>query len=218
MASDVINKGGRAQDRLGRLGRRASLGDKFARPDPTRGGAWTEPLIAVVLAGAVGSAILAWAPPGGDLANHLYETQAAKTALWHNFWYAGSYSYVTYSPLWTPLAMSLGIFPLGMASILVGTAAYAAAVEHLWGSAARWSARSFGLVWGGPVLWGTYPFLLGAAFGLVALWTLVRWWQPGRGIRSLPLAAFAFLALLALASSALAFLSTSMVVATAAGA
>lgn len=181
-----------------------------------RWGAWTEPLIAVALAGGAAAAMLAWAPPGGDLAAHLYEVRVAKTALWDNFWYAGSFSYVSYSPLWTPLAIGLGIFPVGVASILVGAGAYAALVDRVWGNAARWSARSFGLVWGGTVLWGTYPFLLGVAFGLVGLWSLVRWWQPGRGLRSWPLAGFGLLAALALASSALAFFALAMVCAIAA--
>jgi hypothetical protein len=55
---------------------------------------------AAVLAGAI-AAIFAWlGPPGRDLAAHAYQLNVFVDhgfALWDNFWYAGRYSFVTYS-------------------------------------------------------------------------------------------------------------------------
>ena len=60
----------------------------------------------------------------------------------------------------------------------------------------RWSSRTFAVVWAGIVLSAAFPFALGMAFALLAIWAL----QAGKRWR------FAALAALTLAASPLAFL------------
>src|SRR5690242_17983530 len=79
-----------------------------------------EALVAAATAAAVAS-VLAWAgPPGSDLAAHTYQRGVFLEhgfVLWNNFWYAGRYSFVTYSLLYYPLAALLGIRLLAVATI-----------------------------------------------------------------------------------------------------
>ena len=54
------------------------------------------------------AATLAWVgPPGTDLAAHVYQRTVFLDhgfTLWNNFWYAGRYSFVTYSLIYYPLS------------------------------------------------------------------------------------------------------------------
>ena len=61
--------------------------------------------------------------------------------LWNNFWYAGRYSFITYSILDYPLAAALGIGLLAVASIAAGAWAFAVLAVREWGTAARWASR-----------------------------------------------------------------------------
>jgi hypothetical protein len=159
---------------------------------------WGEALFAGAVAAAVG-AVLLWAgPPGNDLPAHVYQRALFLKhgyVLWNNFWYAGRYSFVTYSPLYYPLSALLGIKVLALASVVLAALLFAVVVGREWGSAARWSSRTFGVVWGGTVLSAAFPFALGAALALLALWAL----QGGRRGR------FALLVALTVATSPLAF-------------
>src|SRR5438045_1379366 len=87
-----------------------------------------EALLAATVAGIV-SAVLVWlGPPGADLAAHLYQRTLfieRGFALWNNFWYAGRYTFVTYSLLYYPLAALLGIRALAVATVTIGAAAFA---------------------------------------------------------------------------------------------
>src|SRR5439155_22022376 len=56
---------------------------------------------------------------------------------WNNLWYAGRYSFITYSPLYYPIASVVGIRVLAVVSLSAATAAYAAIVEREWGYGAR---------------------------------------------------------------------------------
>lgn len=176
----------------------------------------TEPLIAVLLSMALGAPLLAWGPPGVDLAAHLYQVHSATTALWDNFWYSGSYSYVNYSLAWAPLAQVVGLTPLALASVAVAVGAFGGIVVRVWGPTAHWSARAFGLVWPATLFSGDYPFLLGVALGLMALLCLVSWWpsdgRQWRVGRLLPNACFAMATMLALAASPPAFLGLVLLV------
>jgi hypothetical protein len=67
----------------------------------------------------------------------------------------------------------------------------------------RWSSRTFAVVWAGIVLSAAFPFALGAALALLAIWAL----QAGKNGR------FALLAALTLAASPLAFLLLALVLA-----
>src|ERR1044072_4617977 len=71
-----------------------------------------EATISTALAASL-AALLLWAtPPGIDWAAHAYQRTFLLQhgfAIWNNFWYAGRYSFVTYSLLYYPLAAVLGI-------------------------------------------------------------------------------------------------------------
>jgi hypothetical protein len=157
---------------------------------------------AMFAAGSAASlaALLIWlGPPGNDLAAHVYQRTVFLHdgfQLWNNFWYGGRYSFVTYSVLYYPLAGLLGIKPLAIASIATAALAFAVIVGRQWGPLARWSSRTFGVVWAGLVISAAFPFALGIALGLLSIWAL----QAGKRWR------FGILAVLTAAASPLAFL------------
>src|SRR2546421_10906825 len=158
-----------------------------------------EALLSAAAAASI-AAMLAWlGPPGSDLAAHAYQRTLFLEhgfTLWNNFWYAGRYSFVTYSLLYYPLAAWLGIKLLAVATIALASLAFAVVLWREGGPTARWSSRSFAVVWAGIVLSAAFPFALGIALALLAIWALqahARW-------------RFAALAALTLAASPLAFL------------
>jgi hypothetical protein len=157
---------------------------------------------AVLAAGSAASlaALLFWlGPPGNDLAAHVYQRTVFLHdgfQLWNNFWYGGRYSFVTYSVIYYPLAAVFGIKALAVISIATAAAAFAVVVGRQWGPLARWSSRTFAVVWAGLVISAAFPFALGFALALLSLWALQagrRWW-------------FGVLAVLTMAASPLAFL------------
>jgi hypothetical protein len=153
------------------------------------------------------AAALVWlGPPGADLAEHAYQRTLFLHhgfALWNNFWYAGRYSFVTYSVLYYPLAALLGIRLLAVATVSTAALAFAVVVLRQWGPTARWSSRTFAVVWCGIIFSAAFPFALGAAFALLAIWAL----QARRSWR------FALFAALTLAASPLAFLLLALLLA-----
>src|SRR5436309_6654177 len=158
-----------------------------------------EALLAAFAAASL-AALLLWAgPPGNDLAAHVYQRALFLKhgfVLWNNFWYAGRYSFVTYSLLYYPLSALLGIKVLALASISAAAVAFAIVIGREWGPATRWSSRTFAVLWAGTVLSAAFPFALGFAITLLAIWAL----QAGARWR------FALLATLTLLASPLAFL------------
>jgi hypothetical protein len=146
------------------------------------------------------AAALVWlGPPGTDLAAHVYQRALYVQhgfVLWNNFWYAGRYSFVTYSVLYYPLAAAVGIKLLAVLIVAISVAAFAAVVRHEWGAKSAWSIRVFAVVWAVLVVSAAYPFMLGAALALAALAAL----QHGRRV------VFASCAFATLAASPLAFL------------
>jgi len=163
-----------------------------------------------VLSAVVGAALaglLIWlGPPGVDLAAHSYQRTFLLHhgfALWNNFWYAGRYSFVTYSFIYYPLAAVLGITVLAIASIGAAALAFTLVVWHEWGERARFSSRAFAVLWTGIVLSAAFPFALGMAFALLSISAL----QHGR--RRL----FALLLFATLLASPLAFLLLVLVLA-----
>jgi hypothetical protein len=162
--------------------------------------------LSAAAAGACASVLVWLGPPGADLAEHAYQRTLFLHngfALWNNFWYAGRYSFVTYSVLYYPLAALFGIRLLAVATVSAAALAFAVVVWREWGPAVRWSSRTFAVVWAGIVLSAAFPFALGAALALLAIWTL----QARRNWR------FALLAALTLAASPLAFLLLALVLA-----
>src|SRR5947209_6567424 len=152
-----------------------------------------EETLAAALAGVL-AAVLVWAaPPGVDWAAHSYQRTFLLQhgfAIWNNFWYAGRYSFVTYSFIYYPLAAVIGIKLLAVLTIGVAALAFALVVWREWGRSARFSSRAFAILWPGIVLTAAFPFALGAMLALLALAAL----QCGR--RRL-FAALLFLTLLA---------------------
>src|SRR5436190_10898036 len=165
-----------------------------------------EALLSAFAAGAV-AALLVWlGPPGTDLAAHAYQRAdyiQHGFSLWNNFWYAGRYSFVTYSVLYYPLAALFGIKLLAVATVATAALAFAVVLGRQWGPTARWSSRTFAVVWAGIVLSAAFPFALGAALALLAMWAL----QAAKHGR------FALLAALTLAASPLAFLLLALLLA-----
>ena len=157
-----------------------------------------EATIATALAASL-AAILLWAaPPGVDWAAHAYQRTFLIQhgfAVWNNFWYAGRSSFVTYSLLYYPLAVLLGIRVLALVSIATAALAFSMIVLRQWGPVSRLSSRSFAVLWAGLVVSAAFPFALAVSFALLAIWAL----QEGRRGR------FAVCAILALAASPLAF-------------
>ncbi|HZT15152.1 MAG TPA: hypothetical protein VFA19_04325 [Gaiellaceae bacterium] len=163
-----------------------------------------EAALATALAASL-SALLLWAtPPGVDWAAHAYQRAFLVEhgfAIWNNFWYAGRYSFVTYSLIYYPLAALLGIRVLALASIATAALGFSLVVLRQWGPAAKLSSRSFAVLWVGIVGSAAFPFALAIAFALLSLQAL----QAGRRGR------FAVGALLTLAASPLGFLLLAVV-------
>jgi hypothetical protein len=158
-------------------------------------------------AAAIFASLLLWlGPPGADFAAHAYQRSAFLQhgfAFWNNFWYSGRYSFVTYSLAYYPLAALLGIKVLAVGSVAAAAFAFSFVLGREWGSTARWSGRTFAVVWAGIVLSAAFPFVLGAALGLLSLCAL----QYGRRW------IFGALAALTVAASPLAFLLLTVVLA-----
>ena len=119
------------------------------------------PSVAAVLAG-----VLIWlGPPGVDLAAHSYQRTFLLQhgfAIWNNFWYAGRYSFVTYSFIYYPLAALLGIKLLAVVVDRRRRARVRAASSGgSGGRSARFSSRTFAVLWPGIVLSAAFPFALG---------------------------------------------------------
>ena len=173
-------------------------GNAVAAPSPLRPPIWRELALTSATTAVLSSLLLRFGPPGSDMAAHVYQKLYFVQhgfVFWNNLWYAGRYSFITYSPLYYPVASVVGIRVLAVASLSVATAGYTAIVRREWGDGARWSARVFAVVWAFFVLSAAFPFALGCAFALLALLML----QQGRRWP------FAVLAALALAASTLAF-------------
>lgn len=136
-----------------------------------------EAVFAAGIAGGLAALLLYAGPPGSDLAAHQYQQRYFEDhglAPWNNFWYAGRYSFVTYSLLYYPLAAVSGIKALAMLSIAVAAIAFTVVVWREWGPRSRWSSRTFAVIWAGIVLSAAFPFALGVALALLALLALQR--------------------------------------------
>ncbi|HEX3806135.1 MAG TPA: hypothetical protein VHV52_05065 [Gaiellaceae bacterium] len=157
-----------------------------------------EATISTVLAATLAAVLLWTTPPGIDWAAHAYQRTFLIQhgfAIWNNFWYAGRYSFVTYSVLYYPLAALFGIRVLALASISAAACAFSIVAFRQWGPVSRLSSRSFAVVWVGIVGSAAFPFALAMSFALFSLWAL----QERRRGR------FALCAVLTLAASPLAF-------------
>src|SRR3954469_1785266 len=122
-----------------------------------------EALLSAVVGAALAGLLIWLGPPGVDLAAHSYQRTFLLQhgfALWNNFWYAGRYSFVTYSFIYYPLAAVLGIKLLGVVSMAVAACGFALVVGREWGQKARFSSRTFMVLWPGVALTAAFPFIL----------------------------------------------------------
>jgi hypothetical protein len=153
------------------------------------------------------AAFLLWAtPPGIDWAAHAYQRTFLLQhgfQIWNNFWYAGRYSFITYSLIYYPLAALFGIKVLALASIASAALVFSIVMYRQWGSDSRVSSRTFAVLWVGIIGAAAFPFALAMSFALLSIWAL----QQGRRGR------FAFGAILTLAASPLAFMLLTIVMA-----
>jgi hypothetical protein len=153
------------------------------------------------------AALLLWAtPPGIDWAAHAYQRTFLLQhgfEMWNNFWYAGRYSFITYSLIYYPLAALFGIKVLALASIASAATIFSIVMYRQWGSDSRVSSRSFAVLWVGIIGAAAFPFALAMSFALLSIWAL----QQGRRGR------FAAGAILTLAASPLAFMLLTIVMA-----
>jgi hypothetical protein len=147
---------------------------------------------------------------------------------WDDDWYAGRYGFISYSISYYPLAALVGIRLLALASVAAASAFYAGAVRLVFGEAGRWSVLPFSVLTGALVLSAAYPFVLGEAFGMAALWSLALGARrsarpvPGRRPRApsrvrevASFAGFVLAATAALSASPLALAGVALVVAAA---
>lgn len=134
----------------------------------------------VVLCGAMAagmSALMALAlPRGGDLAAHLYRTSLVQhgVLIWDNLWFSGQYPLASYSVLYYPLAALVGNAALGVAGVVVASALFASVAIREWKYAGRWPARAFAVLIAGQVFTAAYPYDVGLASLLGAVWAVQR--------------------------------------------
>jgi hypothetical protein len=122
-------------------------------------------------------ALAVFGPPGVDRAAHQHLTSAFASdgwRFWDNYWYAGRYELINYSPLYYPLAALVGYLTVAVVAVVGGAGLFASAVLRQWGPPARLSALLFAAFWPGVLIAGQYPFALGSAFALAALVALQR--------------------------------------------
>jgi hypothetical protein len=142
---------------------------KSLRPD------W---LPAVALSAALAAAMLAWAPPVGDLAAQVFRTelfQRVGLGIWNGSWYGGHYT-LTYSVLFPPLAALLGPRLVGTLAVVASSYLFDRLVRDRWGEAARPATLWFAAGVVTLLADGQLTFALGVAFGLASLRAL----QTGR--------------------------------------
>jgi hypothetical protein len=135
-------------------------------------------LPAVALSAALATAMLAWAPPVGDLAAQVFRAelfQRVGMGIWNGSWYGGHYT-LTYSVLFPPLAALLGPRLVGTLAVVASSYLFDRLVRDRWGEAARPATLWFAAGVVTLLADGQLTFALGVAFGLAALRAL----QVGR--------------------------------------
>jgi hypothetical protein len=169
----------------------------------------SEAALAMLVAAAVGSALVAFGPPGGDAPAHLYRVLLAREGaiVWDNLWFAGHYPFSSYSLLYYLPAAVVGNVPVVLAGIVASAGIFAVLAIREWGDAARWPARIFAVVVCAPVYTGTYSYAAALAALLATLLALQsgrRWLAIGGAVLTIGFSPLAFIFLvLALAAVAI---------------
>jgi hypothetical protein len=143
--------------------------------------------LASLLTVAAAALLLGLGPAPGDAPAHLYRTFLVQhgSLIWDNLWYAGQYPLASYSLLYYLPAAVVGNLPLVIAGAVLSTLLFAAISYRVWGSAAIWPIRLFGLFAAAPLFTGLYSYSLGFAALLGAL----RAMQARRSLLGIVLAA-----------------------------
>lgn len=130
-----------------------------------------EVVLAGLVAGAIGALLLAFGPPPGDAAAHLYRTELVRDGVfvWDDLWYGGSYPLFSYSLLYYFPAALLGNEALVLVAVVAAAALFAAIAYEEWGADTRWASRAFAVCACAPVFTGTYAWAVGLAAALGAL-------------------------------------------------
>ncbi len=127
-------------------------------------------LPAVALSAALAAAMLAWAPPVGDLAAQVFRTelfQRIGLGIWNGSWYGGHYT-LTYSVLFPPLAALLGPRLVGTLAVVSSSYFFDRLIRDRWGEAARWATLWFAAGVVTLLADGQLTFALGIAFALAS--------------------------------------------------
>jgi hypothetical protein len=131
------------------------------------------PLACGVFAGLLAAVLLTAGPPGIDTPAHLFMTWAFRHAgfrLWNSYWYDGRYDFVGYSLVFYPVASVAGVVATAVGSAAALAAAVAAVGRREWGRAANAPCLALAATATATCcISGAFPFLAGAAAGVVAL-------------------------------------------------
>jgi hypothetical protein len=124
-----------------------------------------ELVLASSLTVVVAALLLGFGPAPGDAPVHLYRTFLVEhgSLIWDNLWYAGQYPLASYSLLYYLPAAVVGNLPLVVAGAVLSTLLFAAISVRVWGAAAIWPIRLFGLFAAAPLFTGLYSYSLGFA-------------------------------------------------------
>lgn len=135
-----------------------------------------EVVACALVASALASVAVVVVPAGGDLAAHLYRTSLVQHGIWiwDNLWFAGQYPLSSYSLLYYPCAAIVGNAALGVVGVVAAAGTFASIAQREWSGAGRWPARVFAVLVAGQAFTAAYPYDMGMATLLAAVWALQR--------------------------------------------
>lgn len=127
--------------------------------------------VPTALAAALAAAYLIAAPASQDLAAATFRADLFAEhgfVLWNNDWYSGHYL-LSYSVLYPPLAVLVGIRLVGALAVVAAAAIFARLASERFGERALWPSLWFAAALGAWLLTGRMTFLLAVPFGLAAI-------------------------------------------------
>jgi hypothetical protein len=135
-----------------------------------------EVALCAALSAGLSAVLVLGLPRGGDLAAHLYRTSLVQHGIlvWDNLWFAGQYPLSSYSLLYYPLATLVGNTALGVGGVVLAASIFASIALREWKTAGRWPARTFAVLLAGQAFTAAYPYDIGLATLLGAVWALQR--------------------------------------------
>jgi hypothetical protein len=127
--------------------------------------------LAGFIALAIGALLVAFGPPPGDAAAHLYRAELVGDGVlvWDDLWYGGSYPLFSYSLLYYFPAALVGNEAVVLLAVVAAAVLFAAVAIGEWGADARWPSRAFAVCACAPLFTGTYTWAAGLAAALGAL-------------------------------------------------